>query len=711
MNEMPFISIITVCFNSIKTIKQTIESVLSQTYDNYEHIFIDGGSTDGTIDFIKTYQERYDDRLVLHVGKDKGIYDAMNKGIAMARGDVIGIINSDDWYDQTALEEVASTYQQTQSEMVVITGNLVRTTYSGEFLYLQKHDHNSITLAGLTAGMPLQHPAVFVARKVYETIGAFDIIFKYLADYDFIWRCFDSKRVTFAFTGTTTSYMREGGASDTFKFKNIKERTQERYRLRKRYLGATKATVTSSKFFVTEIAKQSVKRVLPSKLKDMYYNVKHGMDGSEKVTCTGMVQAVIEPVKSKNPVQRINDALRNYPDVRKKIILVIRYGQYGAASVKRLVQGTKDGIFTEGRRLTPEKENCYFGYYDKSPYSSDGTKVIYHSILAMRDPQIGEKAKIYIQNLQTGNREELGTTLAWNLQQGAMLRFYGERAVAWNDYRDGEYCTVFHSLEDNSKSILPYPLYDIDKTGKYGLTIEFERLNVDAEGYGYIQQRITEFNTPATIGVVDIEDKTCRVIIESETLNERYPIPHKGVDFFYFNHLNFNPSGNRFLFIERYVYQHKRYSRLFTSDLDGKDVRLLAAEMMVSHFSWRGDDEFMVFCTHNGRDAYYILRDKEDTEFVEVQDIHLREDGHPTFLLGSKDVFVSDTYPDHGRRRHLFTYDMKCHEYKELAALKAPIKYDGPVRCDFHPRLHPDGQHVVIDSIHEGYRGLYEISI
>ena len=703
------ISIITVCFNSKKTIRQTIESVLSQTYPYFEHIFVDGGSTDGTIDIIKSYSDQYGDRLVLHVGKDKGIYDAMNKGIAMAHGDVIGIINSDDWYDATALEEVARTYQEANTDMVVITGNLVRTTYSGEFLYLQKHDKQSITLAGLTEGMPLQHPAVFATRKVYETIGTFDISFKYLADYDFIWRCFDSKKVEFVFTGTTTSYMREGGASDTFRFKNIKERTEERYRLRKRYLGSMKAALTSGKFFVTEVAKQSIKRVLPSKLKDRYYNAKHDMDGSERETTTGTVK----PVQTKKPgfVQKVNDALREYPAVREKIVLVIRYGQYGAASAKRAMKGGKEGILTEGRRLTPEKENCYFGYYDKSPYSSDGSRFLYHSIPAMRAPQVGEKAKIFIQEARTGNRKQLGTTLAWNLQQGAMLRFYDDNTVAWNDYQDGRYCTVFHSLEDSSERILPFPLYDIDKSGTWGLTLEFERLNVDAEGYGYIQQGVTEFASPATISVVDIKSQTCKVILDSDRLNELYPIPHEGVDFFYFNHLNFNPSGDRFLFIERYVYQHKRYSRLFTSDLEGKDIRLLAAEMMVSHFAWRGEDEFIVFCTHNGRDAYYILQDKEGTQFDEVQDSHLRVDGHPTFLLGTKDKFVSDTYPDKRRRRHLFTYDMRSHEYKELAELKAPIRYDGPVRCDFHPRLHPDGRHVVIDSIHEGYRGLYEISL
>lgn len=702
MNKTTKISVVTVCFNSIATIKKTIESVLSQTYDNYEHIFVDGGSTDGTIELIQSYEDRYNGRLILHVGKDKGIYDAMNKGIAISSGDIIGIINSDDWYDPTALQEVVRVYEQQKEKNVVITGDLVRTTIDEQFLYLQKHGENSISLAHLTEGMPLQHPAVFVAKKVYEELGCFDITYKYLADYDFIWRCFASKKVKFCFTGTTTSYMREGGASDTFKFKNIKDRTVERYRLRKIHIGKRKAFSTSARFFLTEIAKQSVKRILPNHLKDKYYGAKHGRENA----------SVNQTAKtSKNIVQKINDFLRDYPRVRGAIILVIRYLQYFAATIKRHLKKAPDGFLTKGERLTPANENCYFGYYDKSPYSKDGEYLLYHSIPAMRAPRKKESAKLYIQSTKTGERTCLGKTLAWNLQQGSMLRFIDEHTVAWNDYRRGRYCAVFHDIASGQEHELDFPLYDVDSCNRYGLSLEFERLNVDAEGYGYIQEGQTEFHTPATISLIDIGQNTSRVIVSADKLNEKFPIPHKGVDFFYFNHLNFNPSGSRFLFIERYIYQHKRYSRLFSSDLTGNDIHLLADETMVSHFTWRTNDQIFVYCTHAGRDRYYLLDDKSNPELTAVENKKLMQDGHPTFLLHSIDAFVSDTYPDHGRRRHLFVYNIPHNAYKELAALKAPIKYDGPVRCDFHPRLHPDGKHVIIDSIHEGYRGLYEVEI
>ena len=101
MNNSPLISIITVSYNAVKTIEDTITSVLNQTYSNIEYIIIDGASTDGTLEVIKKYQ---DDISIIVSEPDKGIYDAMNKGIERANGELIGIINADDWYEANAVE-------------------------------------------------------------------------------------------------------------------------------------------------------------------------------------------------------------------------------------------------------------------------------------------------------------------------------------------------------------------------------------------------------------------------------------------------------------------------------------------------------------------------------------------------------------------------------------------------------------------------------
>ena len=105
-------SIITICYNSEKTIERTIKSVLAQTYKNYEYIIVDGASKDGTLEIVKRFELQFDGRLKWKSEPDKGIYDAMNKGINMATGDVIGIVNSDDWLEADAMIIVAKAIEK-----------------------------------------------------------------------------------------------------------------------------------------------------------------------------------------------------------------------------------------------------------------------------------------------------------------------------------------------------------------------------------------------------------------------------------------------------------------------------------------------------------------------------------------------------------------------------------------------------------------------
>ena len=123
MNKQPQFSIITICFNSSATIERTIKSVLAQTFTDYEYIIVDGGSKDSTLDIVKKYEPLFEGRMKWKSEPDKGIYDAMNKGIMRSSGEIIGIVNSDDWLETNTLQILADEISLNQNlRNVILTG-------------------------------------------------------------------------------------------------------------------------------------------------------------------------------------------------------------------------------------------------------------------------------------------------------------------------------------------------------------------------------------------------------------------------------------------------------------------------------------------------------------------------------------------------------------------------------------------------------------
>lgn len=206
---MTKVSIITVSYNSAATIARTIEGVLNQTYKNIEYIIVDGASKDETVDIIKKYEGSFEGRLHWVSEPDNGIYYAMNKGIEMATGDLIGIINSDDWYEPDAVSIMVDQMEKDHSNP--------RTVYHGITAFIvdgQVRSMVKLVSENLENAMS-SHPACFVTAACYKEMGVFNTKYVSVADFDLMLRYYRSGKVKFVSVDEHIANSVAGGMSST----------------------------------------------------------------------------------------------------------------------------------------------------------------------------------------------------------------------------------------------------------------------------------------------------------------------------------------------------------------------------------------------------------------------------------------------------------------------------------------------------------------
>ena len=204
------ISIITVSFNSQSTIRQTIDSVFSQDYQNKEHILIDGKSKDWTLEIVEFCKEKLDYFIS---EDDDGIYDAMNKGIKVATGDIIGILNSDDFYpDNNVISKVAEVFNKTKCDCLYGDLVYVKSTFARKVVRYWKS--GNYTKKRIKQGWMLPHPTFFVRKKIYEKYGLYDTKLKSAADYEMILRLLYIRKLKVEYIPQIMVKMRLGGKSN-----------------------------------------------------------------------------------------------------------------------------------------------------------------------------------------------------------------------------------------------------------------------------------------------------------------------------------------------------------------------------------------------------------------------------------------------------------------------------------------------------------------
>lgn len=418
--------------------------------------------------------------------------------------------------------------------------------------------------------------------------------------------------------------------------------------------------------------------------------------------------------------QKINYQLNKYPAVKKVIKRAYQLAMY-AISPK---------IKSEGNiiRISPDDSNheYFFGYYDKSPWDiTDRYMLCLRANDTWSDVSPKEKADILLIDTtlpeSDSNRvKKIAETSAWNVQQSCMLQWLGpdySSKILYNDYRNGKYCAVILTLSTGEEKIIDAPVYTVSADGKTALTLDFSRLYNLRPGYGY-------YNVKETTEGVALPDATAVWKIDLES-GEVCPLL-KYTDFASFeprkemledgsvhkvNHLMLSPSGKRFMVLYRWFNGQRKYTRLVTCNVDGTDMYVLSDDDMVSHCFWKNDEYILAF--ENKRETgpgYYLMKDK--TQEYKHCWPQFSNDGHPSYSPDRKYI-VTDSYPDRARIAsiNLMDGDENKKENKTIARVFAPFKYDNDTRCDLHPRWNHAGDKICFDSIFEGHRGLYVLSV
>jgi hypothetical protein len=364
--------------------------------------------------------------------------------------------------------------------------------------------------------------------------------------------------------------------------------------------------------------------------------------------------------------------------------------------------------------ITDNDTEHLFGYYDKSPWDGTEKNILCLSVpFADRHPTVCDAAQILLVELVTDIKNVLGETHAWNLQQGCRLQWLGpdfESKIAYNDFRNNHYISVIYDIVNKNERIIDLPIYDITNDGKTALSLNYERINMFRQGYGYNRGHcVAALETfPENDGIwkIDMTTGTYQLIISFAKFAQEFEVCRAHISATRFKHIMINPSGTRFLFLYRRQEGKTEITSLYTSDMNGSHIYRLETDGLVSHAAWKNDHEILVWARRKDTgDRFYLFFDQSACVTTIGPEI-LKEDGHPSFSPCNRYVLL-DTYADRARERSLYIFDMSTSTIHILGRFYAPFRYSGETRCDLHPRWNRDGSKVCFDSAHEGKRQVY----
>ena len=408
--------------------------------------------------------------------------------------------------------------------------------------------------------------------------------------------------------------------------------------------------------------------------------------------------------------------LSNVP-VLKRFVKFI-YVQFNAVLYKKgyKIKKIDDEIsFPKGTIQLNEGEESFFGYYDKSPVNKDGW-VINHISIKDTGSKINDDSTlgIVLSNIHSGEIIKVGETSSYTWQQGSRAQWIDSESVIYNDYDEKKelwLSKVFSIITKRVDSIFDLPVQDVFHD-QYLLALNYRRLYTITEDYGYSnlnkldEKELFDLDSDG-ITIMDFKTGEYRLLLslrdiinidyKDEFLNAIHTV----------NHIMINKAGTHFIFIHRYYRNGVRKDRLMIYDF--RSLKVLSNNEMVSHCCWFDDKTVYGYLRYNNKDGYYFIN--IDTLEFTLNDVVFSlgiGDGHPS-VFGNLIVF--DTYPDKSRMQSLFIYNKEKDTVIKILEVFQDIRFKESSRCDLHPRFSHDGNFIFFDSVFEGKRSQYYITL
>ena len=328
-----------------------------------------------------------------------------------------------------------------------------------------------------------------------------------------------------------------------------------------------------------------------------------------------------------------------------------------------------------------KNKNAFFGYYDYSSVNKD--KILF--LTTTNDKN--EKADIFYQDLNSGERKHIYSTKAWNFQMGSRLRWLSENEVIFNDF-DKQKGYVSRVVNKEGKEVKKYdfPIYDISRDKEYSFYTDFTILNYYRPGYGYTNVKIPfkKYKKENKNGIFrgDFLENTTKILMSIEDIaNSKSDNYEENAKIHYINHISCSPYDDVFMFFHLWKNHKNEFkNRVFIVDYEGNVIQIIDDFDRASHYCFKSKEEILLTVVKNGRCQYrlYNIRSRK----YKLLDF-LAVDGHPSYI--DERLFITDTYPDHNGMQHI----LLCDENRIIAEVSQiyhnPRKND-EYRCDLHPR-------------------------